>query len=720
MTQSSCRQRLWMAFFLPTFTLNLMQIMGHSPDTKNAFLNQLISHIHENLADEHFGVSELAQAVNMSRSNLLRKVKQQTDGISVSVFIRKIRLNEAKKRLQDETITVSEVAFQVGFNSTSYFTRCFREEFGYPPGEERRRNQEALEVQTAPLKAIKSKSLVQRYLIPILFALGLVAVLLFFTLSTEEAGVVEAPLEKSIAVLPFINDSGDSSNIYIINGLMEAILNDLQKIEDLKVISRTSVEKYRHQAKTIPELAGELQVNYFIEGSGQKIGDQIVLSVQLIEAINDRHIWSERYEREATGIFKLQSEIALQVANEIEAIITPEERKRIQKPPTQNSIAYDFYLEGLGTMTDQDSGSLREAIVLFEKAIEQDEGFAQAYGYLGVCYYFLDVFRKEKEYGEMINTYADKAILLDPELGPGLIAKALFYMQDEQYALAIEFLNKVLDYYPNDAWVHNFLSDIYANYLLNTEAYLTHAIQGIQRAALDQDSITASNSFLHLSNALAQSGFINEAETYIQRSLRLNPKNIFAETLYTYIRFAQDFDLPATQKALLQVLQKDSNNILVMQEVAKLSYFMEDYPTAWQYYEKFLQTKDELNWDVYPGEDVKISFVLKQMGKSEEAKSYLDSYLAYIKEDESIYKDLSYSAYHASMGNVNEGIERLQAFSKEQNIQYWFVLFLENDPIMQQLSEHPAYKTTMDKISGQFWKQHELLKKRLIEKGVLK
>lgn len=691
--------------------------MAKLPHHHSEFLEQLTRHIKENLADEHFGVSELAQKVHMSRSNLLRKVKQQT-GDSVSIFIRKVRLAEARQMLRDESLTVSEVAFQVGFNSTSYFTRCFREEYGYPPGEESKRNLESTEMpQSQETPSPKAKT--RRWLGPVILMLLSVALTVYYIFIKKEKPVPPTALEKSIAVLPFKNDSGDTSNIYIINGLMEAILNNLQKVEDLKVISRTTVEKYRDQNKSIPELSQELQVNYFIEGSGQKIGDQILLTIQLIEAPNDKHIWSQRYERQATGIFQLQTEIALQVADAIKAIITPEERQRIEKAPTENPAAYDYYLEGLGKTDDQNQRSLLEAIDLFQKAIEADPAFAQAYGYIGICYYYLDIFQTEKQYSLEINTYADKAILLDPELAPGLIAKALYYMQDEQYPLAIQFLEKVLDYYPNDAWVHNFLSQIYANYLPDTEKYLTHAIQGIQRAALDQDSATASNSYLHLANALAQSGFIEESTPYIQQSLALNPDNVFSETVNAYIQLAKDGDAQKAKTALIHALQKDSTNLLVMQEVAKMCYFMHDYEEAWKYYEKFLQIKEYLGWDVYAAENSKIAFVLRQLGQSDEAQKYLNLYHDFLPKDESIYGNLGYASYFASTGAVDKGIEHLKAFAKAQNFQYWVVLFLEDDPIMQQMTGHPQYKATIEKINDQFWKQHQRIKKELVEVGVL-
>src|SRR5690606_24825990 len=107
----------------------------------------------------------------------------------------------------------------------------------------------------------------------------------------------EDQTERSIAVLPFKNDSADSTNVYLINGIMESTLSNLQKIGNLRVISRTSTEKYRDSKKTIKEMADELNVDYFVEGSGQKIGEQILLNIQLVDAVNDRHLWSKQYRR---------------------------------------------------------------------------------------------------------------------------------------------------------------------------------------------------------------------------------------------------------------------------------------------------------------------------------------------------------------------------------------------------------------------------------------
>ena len=149
---------------------------------------------------------------------------------------------------------------------------------------------------------------------------------------------------------------------------MEAVLNNLQKLEGLRVVSRTSVERYRNRSKNISEISEELGVNYILEGSGQKVGDRILLTVQLIEAPKDSHLWSEQYNRQVTDIFELQAEIAKVIAEEIEVIITPAEVERIERIPTEDIEAYDLYLKGFDLTLVKSDESLREAIKYFKLA----------------------------------------------------------------------------------------------------------------------------------------------------------------------------------------------------------------------------------------------------------------------------------------------------------------------------------------------------------------
>jgi len=511
---------------------------------ENEFLTRITTIIEENISNEQFGVSELAREVGMSRSNLLRKIKKLTR-LSVSQFISRVRLESAMELLKEQAYTVSEISYKVGFSSTSYFIKCFREFYGYPPGEVGKRGG----AEPGPAQA-KSPGKRRIVMIAGVFVLLLITTLLIFVVRSEEA--IPADLEKSIAVLPFKNESNDSTNIYFINGLMESLLDNLQKIEDLRVISRTSVEKYRYHPRTIPEIAKELNVNYLVEGSGQKIGDQILLNIQLIEASTDKHLWAQRYKRETGDIFELQLEVARNIADEIEAIITPEEVALIEKIPTSNLEAYDFFLRGLEPFQRGTREGLEEAIPLFEKAIALDPEFARAHADLAISYAFMDMYQVEKRYSDQIDYYADKALLLDPKLPQSLIAKAMYHISGEEYELALPYLEKALEYNPNSSMVINILSDFYTRHMPDTEKYLEYALMGVGLDIAAHDSAKASYIYLHLGNAFMQSGFIEEAKKYIDLSLDYNPENLYSELIKAYILLAEGADLQQTKEMLMK------------------------------------------------------------------------------------------------------------------------------------------------------------------------
>jgi TolB-like protein len=225
-----------------------------------------------------------------------------------------------------------------------------------------------------------------------------------------------ADTEKSIAVLPFVNDSPDEANSYFINGIMEEVLNNLQKIKDFRVLSRTSVEKYKGSAKlTLPEIAKVLGVNYIVEGSGQKYGNKFVLRVQLIAADNERHLWAKSYNREiqeTSDIINMQSEIAQLIASELEVVITPEVRQTIEKTPTTNLTAYDFYQRGRDELIKYnnegiDKASLNRAEILFRQALQYDSTFALAF--TGLAWVYWDKHYYEEYFTE---NFLDSVLIL--------------------------------------------------------------------------------------------------------------------------------------------------------------------------------------------------------------------------------------------------------------------------------------------------------------------
>jgi TolB-like protein/AraC-like DNA-binding protein len=326
------------------------------------FLSRVIAAIEAHLEEESFGVAELAEEMSMNRSTLLRRVKAGTGG-SVALFIRQQRLRHAKEMLRNTSFTISEIAYKTGFSSSSYFTKCFREEYGYPPSEESKQPEPEIVAPTSTEELAKVSSPNWRMIALIGAFILAVAIGLSLWFSAEKKST---SVPKTIAVLPFQNDSPDSSNVYLINGLMVAIIDNLHQIKDLQVTSRTTVERYRGVSRTVPELAEELGVSYFVEGSGQKIGDQILLTLRLIDAQADTLIWSRRYQQESVDIFQLQTEVSTSIAQEIEVFITPEEEKRIALPPTENLAAYDHYLKGLEQINEENREGLVAGIASFE------------------------------------------------------------------------------------------------------------------------------------------------------------------------------------------------------------------------------------------------------------------------------------------------------------------------------------------------------------------
>jgi TolB-like protein len=228
-------------------------------------------------------------------------------------------------------------------------------------------------------------------------------------------------LEKSVAILPFKNDSKDEENTYFINGLMEEILNNLQKIKDLRVISRTSVEQYRNQTKAIPEIAKELGVNYIVEGSGQKYGSSFRLRVQLIMAEHESHLWGESFQKtitEVEDIFNIQIKIAESIAKELKVVISPGEKKLIEKIPAADIEVYDEYLKARSYWTDFTKESLYKAVEYLTRAIEKNPNWAPLYAGLAEVWIWIQQagWEQASVAGPIIFQNLNKAMELDPDL----------------------------------------------------------------------------------------------------------------------------------------------------------------------------------------------------------------------------------------------------------------------------------------------------------------
>src|SRR6516225_2130967 len=198
--------------------------------------------------------------------------------------------------------------------------------------------------------------------------------------------------EKSIAVLPFENLSRDADNAYFAEGMQDEILGRLSKIADLKVISRTSTQRFKSAPGDLREIARQLGVANVLEGSVQKSGDAVRVNVQLINALNDAHLWGDIYDRKLTDIFTVESDIAKTIADTLQAKLTGAEKQMIAAQPTSDTTAYEFYLKGRSLWSKRGGENLRQAIGFYEQAIAHDPNYALAYTGLAEAYVILPIY----------------------------------------------------------------------------------------------------------------------------------------------------------------------------------------------------------------------------------------------------------------------------------------------------------------------------------------
>ncbi len=214
----------------------------------------------------------------------------------------------------------------------------------------------------------------------------IVAFMIFYFAGNKKSSDISG-LEKSIAVLPFNNLSEEKGNEHFVDGLVEDLLNRISVIEELKVTSRTSSDMFRERGvKSIHEIAEVLNVSFIVEGSVQRYGTKARITVQLIDAINDDHIWAKNYDREIVDVFKTQSEIAMQIATELNTILTSKQKTHILENKTKNVKAFELYQMGRFYWNKRTGDGYNTSIEYFEKAIKEDPDYGLAYAGLADTY----------------------------------------------------------------------------------------------------------------------------------------------------------------------------------------------------------------------------------------------------------------------------------------------------------------------------------------------
>jgi adenylate cyclase len=260
----------------------------------------------------------------------------------------------------------------------------------------------------------------------------------------------EIDQRKSIAVLPFINMSGDVENEYFSDGISEEILNLMVKLPQLRVASRTSSFMFKGKDVSIPTVAKELGVDTVLEGSVRRAGDRVRITAQLIDVATDSHLWSETYDREMKDVFAIQDDIAQSITDALKMALSPKERRAIQNVATSDAGAYDFYLRGRSYMYTMTRRDYEYAIRMFQQAIDLDAMYALAYA--GIADAYSHLFRYadgSRKNAEKARQASEKAIALDPDSSEARASRGLAMFINEEYAEAEQEFEKAIELNPN-------------------------------------------------------------------------------------------------------------------------------------------------------------------------------------------------------------------------------------------------------------------------------
>ena len=247
-------------------------------------------------------------------------------------------------------------------------------------------------------------------------------------------------VDKSIAVLPFENLSDEKENAYFADGVQDDVLTNLSKISDLRVISRTSVMQYRGRPTNLREIGKALGVSNILEGSVRRSGNRVRVNVQLIDANSDEHVWANDYDRDVTDVFAIQSDLAREIANALQAKLSPAEKSQMTLKPTENGEAYLAFVQAHDlSCAFEDSAKLKQSEQLYQRAIDLDPNFALALArYSQLESWMLRTHEGTPEHREKARTLAERALQLQPDLPEAHLALGFwYYYGDNNYDAAL-------------------------------------------------------------------------------------------------------------------------------------------------------------------------------------------------------------------------------------------------------------------------------------------
>ena len=498
--------------------------------------------------------------------------------------------------------------------------------------------------------------------------------------------------ERSIAVMPFTNASADSSNIYLANGMMEEIRNSLAKIRDLRVVSKTSTEKYRGTLTSLAEIADQLRVNYLVEGSIQRQDEVIKIHAQLTDIENDHVLWAETFNRDIGNAFAIQSEIAQTIAHQLEAAITPEEKKIIETVPTQNKEAYDLYLRGKEFFNRGGESNVNMAIDFYHRAIALDPEFALAYVWLGMAYFVqtrsMNYFNED--FADTMKFYANKAMAIDPDLSDGYWLRAEYYRLRSKNDSSIVDATRALQLNPNNERAYFVLG---MNYYYKRD--IANALINLRKAReLGIGDMDFYPMVLEKTVAVYHSiGDLGKAKAFSEEMIGYKPDQAY-------------FNLWGIECFIGEI---DHSKIYIDSLCAIDSGFLCKASLMFNYiftgeFERFLEPGLGTELFSYASEIWK-SYILFNLNKTEEAEAYYRQGAEYLNRSIELeridatggldYYDLA--AQYAYIGEREKAYQILHKMEEEKILECWAVWWMPFDPRFESMREEAELRDIINR-----------------------
>lgn len=437
--------------------------LNHSTDT--IFIKKLTKIVEANLANENFGVNELVDKLGLSRSQIHRRLKKSTNK-SLSQFIREIRLEKGKELLEKDSGTVSEIAYNVGFGSPSYFIKSFHDYFGYPPVEYlkyasaetvKEKNETAangnLQESIDGKSSNKTSSVINKKALIIVIT---VAIMISGIFVVNKIG----NKDLSIAVLPPENLTGQDNIEHITYGVQAGLIGKLGELEELRVISQWSTREFKDTNMSFKDIAKTLNVNLLLVPRLISVSDHMEIELNLVDVSKEeRNIWTNKYETNMRNILQFYSSVTREIAQELHLDLTDDVKRRLSQIRKVNPESWAAYYRGLNLLGKDNVELVNDGIQCLLELTEKDpaDPFANAAVAIGYAIKGHNYGRKPKESFIRAGFFADRALKLDSTIDEAYTAKAMLYLyQGWEWDKAKEAFTEALRINPSNdiAYAH--------------------------------------------------------------------------------------------------------------------------------------------------------------------------------------------------------------------------------------------------------------------------